>query len=387
MAQNNNSVNAFKINSSDNIKLRSDNKTFLSSALEVKGGAYVKKDLFVNGNIITGEDGIIHNYSNDSIKINRNTGKKIIRRILKENNDNQDNVFIGSDSGISNTTGDSNTFIGSQTGVSNTTAGGNTFIGTGSGQSNTTGETNTAVGCESLLANTTGEYNLTVGADSMSKNLSGSYNTAVGTSSLQSLTSGDYNICLGNSAGDDMVNGTNQILIGNGCKSKGEDDTMVIGGNGILSDSKIITKWYPGKTDTTDLGSETVKFKNLYVNNIYASSLVGNISVGGNIFVSGSDNDIVCVNGNIISENGYVKTNNISSFGSEGAINITNALNLNSNGITNTGALSGVTDIDGTGDLTINSERHIILHNIPTSDPNVEGALYRDEGGALKISL
>ena len=37
MSQNNNSVNAFKINSTDNIKLRSDGKTFLSSALEVKG--------------------------------------------------------------------------------------------------------------------------------------------------------------------------------------------------------------------------------------------------------------------------------------------------------------------------------------------------------------
>ena len=43
MSQNNNSVNAFKINSTDNIKLRSDEKTFLSGALEVKGGAYVKK--------------------------------------------------------------------------------------------------------------------------------------------------------------------------------------------------------------------------------------------------------------------------------------------------------------------------------------------------------
>ena len=47
MSQNNNSVNAFKINSTDNIKLRSDERTFLSGALEVKGGAYIKKDLFV----------------------------------------------------------------------------------------------------------------------------------------------------------------------------------------------------------------------------------------------------------------------------------------------------------------------------------------------------
>ena len=104
----------------------------------------------------------------------------------------------------------------------------------------------------------------------MINNVSGSYNTAVGTSSLYALTSGNHNICIGHFAGENMVNGTNQILIGHGCNTKNEDDTMVIGGN---VDSKIIKKWYPGTDSETELGSSSIRFNNLYVNNIYVTSI------------------------------------------------------------------------------------------------------------------
>ena len=115
------------------------------------------------------------------------------------------NVSIGIDSLINNTTGTANIAIGtnslksSVTGVGNTavgtnslqdnTGGANVAFGSGALKSNTTANGNTAVGTNSLLSNTTGNGNTAVGNGTLSTNITGLNNIAIGTNSLNSSTS------------------------------------------------------------------------------------------------------------------------------------------------------------------------------------------------------
>jgi len=115
------------------------------------------------------------------------------------------NVSIGIDSLINNTTGTANIAIGTNSLKSNVTGVGNTAVGTnslqdntgganvafGSGalKSNTTANGNTAVGTNSLLNNTTGNGNTAVGNGTLSTNITGLNNIAIGTNSLNSSTS------------------------------------------------------------------------------------------------------------------------------------------------------------------------------------------------------
>tara|TARA_B100001123_G_C15295050_1_gene1018861 strand:- start:617 stop:1723 length:1107 start_codon:yes stop_codon:yes gene_type:complete len=367
MTQRNDSTNIFKINSSNDVKLKSDNRTFLSAALEIKGGAYIKKDLFVNGNIINGTDGILHNYNDKSIRISKDTNENIkIRRNNRINNDNKYNTFIGYDVGIENTTGDSNVYIGYTSGASNTTACANVGIGTGALCFNTTGDSNTALGCESLYSNDSGIHNVSVGVDSMCLNLTGSYNTVIGTSALRYLTSGDYNICIGNSAGEQMVSGTNQILIGTSCRSK-EDHSMVIGGE---SDN-VIKTWYPGTNNITNLGSSDIRFNSIYATNL---TMMESAASNETMTISAKNTNPADNVSNIdINADGHLTLN--------GGAGVNIAGNSSEIDITTTGAV----DINADGHLTLNGGS-LILKQISTSTPDTPDTVYKDAFGRLCIS-
>ena len=60
-----------------------------------------------------------------------NTISLVAKELKKEIGEN--NIFIGSNVGISNSIGGNNIFIGSESGHDNTTGGANTFIGVNSG--------------------------------------------------------------------------------------------------------------------------------------------------------------------------------------------------------------------------------------------------------------
>lgn len=136
-----------------------------------------------------------------------------------ENDDltNNNNVFVGFNSGFSNTTGEHNTAIGYCSLNNNTTGNYNTATGcfalsnnttgvrnTANGHysmySNTTGMNNTASGYYSLRSNTTGLYNTANGYLSMSYNTSGVWNTAYGAQSLCRNTTGSANTAFGTSS-------------------------------------------------------------------------------------------------------------------------------------------------------------------------------------------
>jgi hypothetical protein len=126
------------------------------------------------------------------------------------------NIFIGQNSGGSNTVGTGNTVVGSYSMINNTVGSDNTAIGwealslntgtsntaTGSGalKSNTTGLGNTANGVDALQKNTTGEFNTGIGWGALFFNTLGERNTALGHGALWFNTTGDYNTAIGSDA-------------------------------------------------------------------------------------------------------------------------------------------------------------------------------------------
>jgi len=169
---------------------------------------------------------------------------------------NNNNVFIGYQSGNSNTTGILNTANGTAALYSNTagsyntangayalysytgtdgrsnyntaigynalysnTAGSNTANGAFALYSNTTGSNNTANGNEALYSNTTGYRNTANGVSALRSNTTGIHNTATGVSALYYNTTGNYNVANGyqalysNTTGyDNVANGTAALL-------------------------------------------------------------------------------------------------------------------------------------------------------------------------------
>jgi hypothetical protein len=112
-----------------------------------------------------------------------------------------DNIAIGRDVLLNNTTGTGNSAVGDGALTQNTTAYGNTAYGYNSLSGNTTGEVNTAIGTNSLISNQTGSGNVAMGFQT------GYYND------------GSNNIYIGNSAGPDSNGETiyenNKLYINN----------------------------------------------------------------------------------------------------------------------------------------------------------------------------
>ena len=163
-----------------------------------------------------------------------NTGNSVfIGKDAGLNDDLTDNrnSFIGSFSGISNTSGFYNTALGSSSLYSNTTGTLNTALGAASLAYNTIGTSNTAVGYYALIANTTGSNNTATGVSSLAQNKTGSSNSAYGAQSMRnqregqgnsafgtyamySDTAGYYNTAVGSNAMYSNVTGSYNIAIG-----------------------------------------------------------------------------------------------------------------------------------------------------------------------------
>ena len=140
------------------------------------------------------------------------------------------NVFVGYESGFSNTTGFRNTAIGMNSMRSNSIGYHNTSIGYGSMNNITGGYQNTSNGYLAMNTNTTGARNSVVGYQGLYKNTIGQGNTAVGWRALYNNTSGTYNTAIGfgtNSVGSIYSNSTgigynadntasNSVVVGNG---------------------------------------------------------------------------------------------------------------------------------------------------------------------------
>jgi hypothetical protein len=116
-----------------------------------------------------------------------------------ENDDltNNENVFIGKYSGITNTGGSQNTATGFESLQNNIDGDYNTALGNKALESNIAADGNTALGYSSLNKNTSGQSNTASGTLSLYKNSSGSDNTATGTQALYNNLTGESNSAFG----------------------------------------------------------------------------------------------------------------------------------------------------------------------------------------------
>lgn len=124
------------------------------------------------------------------------------------------NVFLGSGSGISHSTGSNNTFVGRSSGSNHSVSLNNTFIGALAGFSNTSGNFNTFVGSDAGGNSlNTGTLNSSFGFQAGRSN-NGNQNTFLGANAGFTAV-GDGNVYIGHNAGT-SIQGSNNISIGNG---------------------------------------------------------------------------------------------------------------------------------------------------------------------------
>ena len=140
------------------------------------------------------------------------------------------NLFVGSGTGVANTTGISNVFIGFDAGDVNTEGGANSFLGAYAGSANTTGDYNAFVGFRAGYLNQTGIYNAFLGmqagdsntssqntflgATAGFKNSAGGSNTFVGYRAGYWNTTGNENSFYGYNSGLTNTTGSNNTVIG-----------------------------------------------------------------------------------------------------------------------------------------------------------------------------
>jgi hypothetical protein len=185
-------------------------------------GLYVQGELFVQGALsgnnlylpaTTGDSGVIFSGGNPFIHAYGIA-----------------NFFAGVGAGNLTMTGGENMAVGYQALLNNTSGSFNTANGCQTLASNTNGNDNTAIGEEALRYNTTGSDNTAVGMEALVLNSNGSYNTAIGSTALLYNTSGSNNIALGYGAGYNLTTGSSNIDIGN--RGLSSDNNLIRIGDG-----------------------------------------------------------------------------------------------------------------------------------------------------------
>lgn len=191
-----------------------------------------------------------------------------------------DNTFIGSYAGFSNTTGLANTFAGTSAGYYNTTGTQNTFMGWAAGGDNTVGGSNTFLGVWAGTRNTSGRENVMIGKVAGGFNKTGNYNVYVGNLSGYLGSAGSYNTFVGDSAGMENTASNNTMI---GSKS-GLSNTSGLGNTFVGSQAAI--------ENTTGSYNTAIGYFSLDENGTAA----GNTALGystGTLFINGSYNTFV----------------------------------------------------------------------------------------------
>ncbi len=216
---------------------------------------------------------------------------------------NKSNYFIGHNSG-NRATGLYNLFLGYESGFSNTTGESNTFIGYRAGYSNTDGITNVFIGKEAGYINSGSDYNTYIGYQA-GYNATSNYNTAVGYQAGYSQTTwqagtflgfeagkhttGRQNVFLGSTAGRAFTTGGDNVCIGAG--AGGSNDSPFIEATGTKN---VFIGYYTGyksaaASHNVILGHQD-PFGETYItgsNNVYLGENAGNQSgaATGNVFI------------------------------------------------------------------------------------------------------
>lgn len=123
------------------------------------------------------------------------------------------NVFVGRQTGQSNTTGDSNSFFGTSAGANNTIGGNNSFFGYLAGNTTNTGNGNAFFGYQAGRSNTTGGVNSYFGFNAGEFSTTANYNSFFGYNAGNKTTS-EGNSFFGASAGQNNTTGGSNSFFG-----------------------------------------------------------------------------------------------------------------------------------------------------------------------------
>ncbi|MAZ36746.1 MAG: hypothetical protein CL842_04775 [Crocinitomicaceae bacterium] len=251
---------------------------------------------------------ILINVSNDSLLISDGQGIALnklfeaasiaIDSLEDAYNDTNKNLFLGAKpnnlvkSGVNRAL--NNLGVGTDALVANTSGSYNVGVGTGALYENTTGDNNSALGQEALSANKVGNGNTAIGRfalrqatangntaigpESSGSNTTGQFNTSVGRLSLRSNKTGSANSALGEGADVADTNLSNATAIGSGAIVKASN-TIQLGNSSIDSvvtsgKLKLGNVIYPNTDGTTGQVLATDGSGNLSFQTTNTSSLV-----------------------------------------------------------------------------------------------------------------
>ncbi|HKR05993.1 MAG TPA: tail fiber domain-containing protein [Bacteroidia bacterium] len=275
---------SFKIRTNDNVRMTitAGGKVGIGIAspvfkLDVKGGGINTDSVYcIGGNIVLSVKGFGNiftgtnsGYSNSSGNYNSANGYQA----LYSNSSGNYNTAIGYQALYYNALAADNTATGYRA-LYNNTSYRNTAIGSGALYSNSSGSDNTANGYKSLFFNTTGYDNTATGYQTLIFNTSGikntaygayalfnsntSYNTAVGYGALNNVTVAQYNTAIGYDAGNSYNHSHFNTFIGASCDANqngltnsialGESATVTASsqtriGNSVVTSTGAYTNW------------------------------------------------------------------------------------------------------------------------------------------------
>jgi Chaperone of endosialidase len=188
------------------------------------------------------------------------------------------NVMIGYYAGKVNTA-DNNTFIGTESGYSNSSGYKNVFLGYRAGYSNTTGFKNIFIGNNAGYANSGGDRIICIGDSAGSHNWADN-NIFIGTGAGRANTSGGTNIFLGNDAGagNETGQGNTYLGWGAGVNNDGDNNVMIGYWTGVLASNTSRNIFVGQGAGLTNNGND----------NIFMGYLTGNGS-GDNCIIIGNE--------------------------------------------------------------------------------------------------
>ncbi len=238
--------------------IRDTSNTFLSVS-QNSGNLSLSRSLILPvtsgssvGVIYKGSTNFLHSYGSFNIFLGETAGNFTMTgyqnigigyQSLLRNTTGYRNTVLGGYTLNNNTTGDNNVGIGYLALSSNSTGSYNTVVGTFALRNNGTGYENTVIGYQSLNVNSTGIINSTLGVNSLYNNTTGGYNTALGHSSLFLNSTGNNNTAVGFNALY-YTTGSNNTAVGYGAivpNSSGDNQVRI--GNAFVSYAGVQVAW------------------------------------------------------------------------------------------------------------------------------------------------
>ena len=314
----------------------------------------------------------------------------------------QENIIIGKGAAGDGTSTNfnQNIIIGTEAGQ-NIQQNNQIFIGTNAGKNNTTGDRNIFIGLNAGSTNVISQDNIIIGSDAGISLVGASGlgdNVIIGSQAGQDLTSGINNIFIGSNAGTNAISSRNNVVIGTNAMATGDSSNVVIIGNqsgtNNQSDGIIAIGYLAGNANTTGTDNlfigknagqiNTLGNNNLFIgieaglsnvdgdNNVYVGSFAGlnnngdsNIAMGVSALQNGINAGInICVGQNAgqytnSNANIYIGTNagqnNITGIGNTAIGYLAGNANTLGDGNINIGPYAGQNTTSGLDNINIGS--------------------------------